>query len=640
MSKIINRICWLPAFYTAVAFIAIAVLTSCSQKAPFEREDYGLGKYIYSEEIDSWTEDIKEEQRKNGAEFLTQLEEAIASGATELNLDKPHYRFNANSLGGRIGSYITIRKANNLTINGNGAQFWFDTFHAAMSVDSCKDLVFKDLSLDWDPLPYTQIVVTAVDSMSITGRTEEGFLDMTEILSSPGVRNPDIKSFVFDAKSGLLKPDVAHTSHDSVTDLKDHHNRFWGVGYGGYRYNRQNIKPGDRMAVVMRHTHGVRIRRSENVSFINFNMYSSPMFGISMSDGGGGLVIRNSKIVPRPGTKRLMSVNGDGIHLTSLTRGPLIEDSEFSAAGDDIMNIHGDFGMIQKQIDSNKVLIAVKNFRNIFDGSSINLYDYNTLARKGSFKVLKVEDAGQDSRMDARAIGREKRVKFWPGNGSIICVLDKPVEVSRYDIVESMEDGGYGAIIRNNILHNCTTRGFLLQTKDALIENNTFWHIDNAAAAMMASLDWCEAPFPENITFRNNTITNVNIGLGSRYADHAKMGAVSVNIEYTGKLKQSSKPIRGIVIENNRISNAATSGIFMIHSRDSRIMNNSINGFCEFPPLKMGKGYGIEPFAGIFIDDSEQIEVDRNIIEQAGKYSKENIILGSYSVKESIKINR
>jgi hypothetical protein len=455
---------------SAMIVVAFVLLNSCGSKDKFERYDYGLGNLIYSHEIDKWTDDIKEEQRKNGVEFLVKLDEALKTGSTELNLDKQHYRFNASDMGRRMQAFITITKANNLTINGNDANFWFENYIPAISVDSSKNLVFKNISLDWDPLPFSQIVVTAVDSFSITGETESGFRKMTDILSSPGVRDPDVKSFVFDSKSGLLKNDVAHTSHDSVTDLGGNLQRFWGVGYGGYRYNTQNIKPGDRMAIVMRHTHGVRVRRSEDVSFINFNMYSSPMFGISMSDGGGGLLIKDSRIVPRPGTKRLMSVNGDGIHLTSLKRGVTIENSEFSAAGDDIMNIHGDFGMIQEQIDSTRVVVSIKNFRNIFIGSTINLYDYNTLDLKGTFKVLSIEEGDIEARMDARMVGKEKKVKFWPGNGSIICEIDKPVTVSRYDIVESIEDGGYGSIIRNNFLHNCTTRGFLVQTKRCVID--------------------------------------------------------------------------------------------------------------------------------------------------------------------------
>jgi hypothetical protein len=619
-----------------IFLMLLMILGSC--KAQDDNKIYGLGNCIYSADIDKWTESLKEDQRANAKEFFSLLDEAIRNGTREITLKKENYRFNSSYLGRKGQAFIQLRNVENFTINGNGAQFWFENYIAGLSVDNCKNITFKDLTMDWDPLPFSQVVVTSVDSVSIEGDTESGFRNMSDILKDPDVRKPVLKIFFFDSKTGLIKPDVAHSEVDSIKELGTRHLKFYGHGYGGYKYNRQNIRPGDRMAIVMRLTHGVRVRKSEDIRFVKFNLYSSPMFGITMGDGGGGLVLLDSKITPRPGTKRLMGINGDGVHLTSLNKGPLIEGCEFSAAGDDIMNIHGDFGMVQEQLNPKRIVVALKNYRNISEGKFINLYDSETFEHKGSFKVTAITEADQKSKEDARRIGKEKRVKFWPGNGSIICELDKPVTVSRYDVVESLEDIGSGAIIRNNYLHNLTTRGFLIQTKNALVENNTFLHVDNAAIAIMASTEWCESPFPENITLRNNIIRDANIGLGSRYADHAKIGAISVNLEYEGELKENARPIGGIVIENNKIYNSATAGIFMLHTHNSKIEKNLIDGFCIVDQLKVGRSKGIEPYSGIFIGDSKEIEITGNTIINGGKYATGNIIIGKYADKNSIRI--
>lgn len=622
--------------FTIVIFALLGCFSTKDNKTRAAQKAAGLGQYIYGADIDAWAEETKEEQRVNARDFLKQLEDAIKTGKHEISLGKKQYRFNS-SAGNMRHAFITLKNVKDFTINGNGAQFWFESYKAGLSVENCSNISFKDITFDWDPLPFSQFVVKSVDVDNIIGETESGFRNMTAILK--GLRKPVLKIFVFDSKTGLLKPDVTHSEIDSIKELGGRNLKFYGRGYGGYKYTQINIHPGDRVAIVMRYTHGVSIRGSENIKFVKFNMYSSPMFGITMGDGGGGLVLQSCKLIPRPGTKRLMGINGDAVHLTSLNKGPLIEGCEFSAAGDDIVNNHGDFDLVQEQQGPEKIVIAIKNFRNISKGSFINLYDSKTFKSKGSFKVVNLEEAGPLLKDDAKKIGKEKAVIFWPGNSSVICQLDKPVNVNRYDIVESTEDGGAGAIIRNNYLHNLTTRGFLVQTKNCLIENNVFEHVDNAAIAIMASLQWCEAPFPDGITVRNNVIRDANIGLGSRYASHAKIGAISVNIEYTGALKQNTRPISNIIIENNKIYNAATAGIFMIHTSHAKIKGNLIDGFCTTDQLAVGRNLGVQPYSGIYIGDSEQIDIAGNTIINGGKQVTENIVIGKYADKNSIRIS-
>lgn len=604
---------------------------------------YGNGEPIYSEEIDQWGEEIKQRQRENGKQFLETLSKAVREGAEEIQLDKEHYRFSIDHLEDINGAFIRLSDIKDLTIHGNGAQFWFEDYISALRIENCQNISFHDITMDWDPLPFSQAVITAIDPEGkyIEGKTESGFRNMNEILNDPSVRGrPTVKVFFFNPETGVLKTDVAHSEVSSIEEIGENHLRFHGRVYGVHDYKSINIEPGDRMAFVMRHSHAVRISHSQDITFDNFHLYSSPMFGISMGNGGGNMVLKDSKLIPRPGTKRLMGINGDALHFTSLQKGPRIEGCEFSAAGDDILNIHGDFAMVQKQRSSNEVVIGIKNHINIQEGSTIRIYDYNTLQLKGEFEIEQIVEGGDALKRDAKAVGEEKEVKFWPGRTSLICTLDKPVKASRYDIVESDFDGGYGTVIRDNYLHNLTTRGFLIQTKNAVIENNVFVNVDNAAVSIMASLKWCEGPIPQNIVFRNNTIKRPGWTYGSRHRENSKIGAISVNLEYYGELKQNNRPISGITIENNSILNAGTCGIFMIHSKDNTIRNNTISGYCEVDPWRVGMEYGVKPYGAIYIGDSEQIKITNNTIQNPGPYAQEEIIIGKYADNKSIRITQ
>ena len=626
-------------------FVVMLILVSANQpiasSASHKERTYGDGDTIYGAEIDQWGEDTKQRQRENGKQFLQTLSQAVNGGVDGISLGRKHYRFSAEHLDTIGGAFIRLNNVNNLTIHGNGAHFWFEDYITGLQIETSSKISFHDITMDWDPLPFSQVALTAIDPEGnyIEGRTESGFRNMNEILSDRSVRGrPTVKVFFFDADTGVLKTDVAHSEISSIEEIGKNHLRFHGRVYGVHDYASINIEPGDRMALVMRQRHAIRISKSEDITFDNLHLYSSPMFGISMGNGGGNMVLKNSKLIPRPRTKRLMGINGDALHFTSLQKGPRIEGCEFSAAGDDILNIHGDFAMVQKQLSLSEVVIAIKNYINIRRGSTVQIYDYETLELKGELQVRETTEGGELLKRDARLVGKEKDVKFWPGRTSLICRFDKPVDVSRYDIVESDVDGGYGTVIRNNYLHNLTTRGFLIQTKDAIIENNTFVNVDNAAVSIMASLKWCEGPIPENIVFRNNTIKRPGWTYGSRHRENSKIGAISVNLEYFGELKQTERPIGQVTIADNTILSAGTCGVFMIHCKNSTIRNNTISGYCEVDPWRVGAEYGVKPYSAIYIGDSERIDVTGNTITTPGPYARQDIIVGTYADERSIEI--
>lgn len=625
----------------SAAFVFVCLSQAMALPESTNELIYGEGDAIYSAEIDQWSEEIKQTQRENARHFLDRLSEAVEEGENEITLEKEHYRFNAEYLGGIDGAFIRLNDVDDLTIQGNGAQFWFEDYLTALRLEDCHNISFLDLTMDWDPLPFSQIVVTAIDPEGnyVEGETESGFRNLDEILNDPSVGGrPTVKGFIFDSETGILKPDTAHSEISSIEEIGDNHFRYHGMVYGAQDYDSLNLEPGDRMAFVMRHRHAVSISQSEDITFENLRLYSSPMFGIAMGNGGGAMVLKDSKLIPRPGTKRLMGTNGDALHFTSLQNGPTIEGCEFSAAGDDILNIHGDFAMVQEQRSPTELVIGIKNYINIQEGSTIRIHDYDTLQLKGEFQVQTTVQGSEALRRDAKAVGEEKDIKFWPGRTSLICTLDQPVDVDRYDIVESDFDGGYGAAIRDNYLHNVTTRGFLIQTKDAVIENNEFVNVDNAAVSIMASLKWCEGPIPENIVFKNNTIKRPGWTYSSRHRENSKIGAVSVGIEYSDELKQDNRPIQNITIENNTIRNAATCGIFMIHSKNSTLRNNTISGYCEVDPWRVGGEYGVQPYSAIYIGDSERIDITGNTISDPGPYAQEDIIIGKYADEDSINI--
>jgi len=61
--------------------------------------------------------------------------------------------------------------------------------------------------------------------------------------------------------------------------------------------------------------------------------------GFHENFGGGGHIYRRVKIVRKPGSRGLMSLNADGFHSYALEQGPTLEDSEIAFTGDDFLNL-------------------------------------------------------------------------------------------------------------------------------------------------------------------------------------------------------------------------------------------------------------------------------------------------------------
>jgi len=68
------------------------------------------------------------------------------------------------------------------------------------------------------------------------------------------------------------------------------------------------------------------------------------------------------------------------------------------------------------------------------------------------------------------------------------------------------------------------------------------------------------------------------------------------------------------------------------------IRNNTISGYCEVDPWRVGGEYGVEPYSAIYIGDFEQIDITGNTIQNPGPYGQGDIIVGKYADKESIRV--
>ncbi len=256
--------------------------------------------YIYGPDIDNWTPAIKDQQRENGKEFLRLLKEAKDKGLREINLKRGDYRFSTSFSEDPSKGMIVLKGYKNLMINGNGSQFWFDDSNTAISLESCENVNIRNLLIDYDPLPMTQGIVSAIGEDYLEFRIEEGFKSPVEIRKN--INSPGSKSFIYDKDTRIIKRDIPHIVGRDFQDIGNNKVRASYTAYGGEKMNLLPIQAGDYIVIVVASKVAVSVVQSGNITLNNLSLYSSPNFGIYNSYCSG-VRIENCNIIPRPGTK-------------------------------------------------------------------------------------------------------------------------------------------------------------------------------------------------------------------------------------------------------------------------------------------------------------------------------------------------
>ena len=105
-------------------------------------------------------------------ELQQEIAAGISSGKKEIVLTQPEYR---------SGRTVELKKLDGVTIDGNGARLVMTDLKHAVRLSNCRNVTVKNLTVDYDPLPFTQGVITSVspDSRVVEFTIDKGYPDLT-----------------------------------------------------------------------------------------------------------------------------------------------------------------------------------------------------------------------------------------------------------------------------------------------------------------------------------------------------------------------------------------------------------------------------------------------------------------------------
>lgn len=481
-------------------------------------------------------------------------------------------------------SNLTIADLENCVFegSGSGSTLLMKTYGTGLNIIRSSNLKFRNLKIDYDPLPFTQGKIISIDREN----------DRVEIKIDNGMPDPENEKFrtARYLRGTMNHPESGRMMYEAgdwrVAELKKLDNgniRLELLTNEGYERKglSQNLRVGYYFVLHAREApHGgtsIMINGSSHILFSEVSVYASPEHIATLMYSDAVKFI-NFIAEPKPGTGRLTCANADGFHCRSNRKGPYIKDSRLFRINDDDANIFGKMFPVSKVVNPQEYILNTQSFDFVEGKFYCPVYAPGDLVGfisvNGKFK------------MEGFAFIESVDKAEWKGEDWIKIRLDRPVEgiisrdtlgkppyVSREYVNERKEftehflanfdTKGNGFVIKNNSFGDHRASSIKIQSTNGIIEGNRIESVKGQGFFFGALMNWLELYPPRNIIIRNNKIIN-------------HKGFAVVVTSPTTTSPDEIMPLRRIYIYENEFRNASEHGLRINNSRDIHIYNNII----------------------------------------------------------------
>ena len=442
---------------------------------------------------------------------------------------------------------LWLKGLKNITIDGKGAHLITHGEITSFVIDGCENVTLKNFTITAADPTVPELTVTEVGDRHMTVRIHP----QSKYLIKDG-------KFSFVGDSWTLSEGIAQ----SYNREKDITWRSWSPLHGLQkaielepnllRFNYDK-KPQAIPGMIFQMRDGYRdeacglIQYSKNVTLENVHLAFLGNFGLvgQMSEN---ITYRHLTFAPEAESGRTCAGFADFVQMSGCKGKILIENSHFTGAQDDPINIHGTHLAVTEFLSSNEVVVKYMHpqtfgFQSFLPGNEVEFIDPYSLLPLASFKVKKSEMKS----------ARE-----------IIVTLNKPVPDAIREKTELViENVTYTpeVIIRNNFFSRIPSRGLLVSTRrKILIENNTFFRMQMSGILIADDArSWFESSMVRDVTIRNNNFIECNEPVILIAPENSRNeGCVHRNITITnnrfkliGKDAVSARSVDGIKINRN-----------------------------------------------------------------------------------------
>lgn len=515
----------------------------------------------------------------DGPAFADAVRTAASLGVP-LVIDPGTYEFDPVSpqSGRQKYSHLEFREVEGLTIEGNGAKITFtDPQAGGLRFTASQDITIRDLTLDYDPVPFTQGEITAVSTSdhTLTVALDAGYPDLNHEMFGAAA---EVYGLVHQSDGNFItgirtdgSPDKFFATTESVDRRKFRlkltgHSDFTGIAVG----NRLSIVARDNQTALRCYKvtnptfENVTIRTSNGAAFV-MGVCETPSF-------------QGCTITPPPNSDRQIASVADGIRITNCIGGSTIENCRHERLGDDSIAVDNHMATLTGFESDRTVTVDGVHPFVVKAGDALDAISPSGIIR-GTLPPIKSYEALFPPVGDR---GKPETITF-----------EEPVRdtLEAGDYLSSTVADSSGYTIRNNTFRNHRANLIRANTSNGLIKDNTLDGVDGNAIELHTGTRgyWPPTCWVTDVTVRGNKIRRA----GMRYIAGDEAAAIYLHHETPSGVATEARPNQDITIVDNDIANCASIGIKAEATEGLQVKGNSMRALNQLDYENGGFGIDI-----------------------------------------------
>lgn len=470
------------------------------------------------------------------------------------------------------------------TIEGNGATFVFtDPSRGGIHVLGGEGLTVRALTLDWDPVPFTQVTITGLTDggRTVAVTVDEGYpapthamFDVAQHVSAT-LHAPDGRLI-----SGIRQRGSPFKEFSSVTEL------------GGRRYelvladrpgqNTRGLAVGRRLVLAARGGHGVAhgiwFTNADALTLESLTVHTSPGMAIQGSFCSDARVI-DATISPPPDSDRDLGSVADGINFSNGAAGPTIEGCRLERIGDDGVIVDTELMAVADIVDDRTIGVASVGRPHAERGDVFEVMTPGGV-RKGGLPPV------------ADLTHRTRHDQPWVPDVPETLTFEGPIEgtVQAGDYLANRAEANAGFRIRDTVVRGSVANSIRLGSGPGVVEGNT---LDGAARHgiwLRCDTSGTHAPkrWTNDVVIRNNRIAGS--GLSFFAAPNASAIRAVHRLGEAGRTE--GRPHRNLVLEGNLIEDCAHLGVELEDVEGAQLLDHELRALNRLV-YRAGGGFGV-----------------------------------------------
>ena len=524
--------------------------------------------------------------------FQAAIEYVRRQSISRVTLDPGDYYFLTTQQNGR---YIHLANLRGVAFAFAGVNLYFREAYVglfAIQVVDSERVTLSGFTLDFLELPFTQVRIAQVQPESRTVRIEplagfRGVTDFNDIRTSNG-SVPELHGIVF--RDGTV---VGETGRISIArPVRADTATVEAEGYWSDPATLARYLPGDTLVVFGRGAQGtaVRVDGGREVAFEDVDVYSSSSIAILFVRVGAARLER-VRVLPRPGTGRLISSNADGLNLTNVQAGSVIRDSVVQRTLDDGIAVNSTFlAVVQEAPAASRLIVRRKATTRFENGLDVAIVNTTTAEEIAGGRILSQTPAYEAPLVSA---------------GTVTVEFDRALPAASRDygmVLATAEQRGQGTLVENNLVEDVLfARGiYLAGAVGITVRDNTVRRTASAGIVAWQALqiDSFATPPVRDIQILNNTVSQP-IGFATpATGSYAAFGGISVVSAAVGGRFVTNRMNRQVTIAGNQVQDSGRSGIWISNVAGGSIRDNVITRHGRRPDL---------PIVGVPVADRAQL---------------------------------